>query len=444
VLVMCTTPKEERLQLVPLAQRLVFAIFTFQYDSSQTPFPRNLRVFANDHIAQLDWTLAGGSWRHSVWGDSLSLGLNHSIPPTGSQLAIRFSPAMHQASNLFQQHVNDLFKLSSLPNDVIEFSESSDSVWRLGPKEVLCLENLLPWLRMLPCKSQRGLGQLLDPYLLLKSDYLAISLHLSISENKSIKVAQNLFVLLDLDYLESDPFSLFGLFQFKGIPKTCSFSSSVSIQPHELTRQFENIHFDLATAPQSSPTLKYNRYVLGHGKLQGGFLYVIQNSSPTASFKITLIDKFPYFLRVFFHSLQLDSSMSATIQSSFDCLNVSTEMPPSSRVRISIQFEKKLLPESEYPPDISRGFDLPNPILVVDEHQLFLDPAVVLLPSPDLSMPFNVIAITSTLFAFLFGNLYNALFRDAEMLAEEQNKVSERLNKILTRFRRSGTKEKAE
>jgi phosphatidylinositol glycan class T len=136
--------------------------------------------------------------------------------------------------------------------------------------------------------------------------------------------------------------------------------------------------------------------------------------------------------------------MSATIQSSFDCLNVSTEMPPSSRVRISIQFEKKLLPESEYPPDISRGFDLPNPILVVDEHQLFLDPAVVLLPSPDLSMPFNVIAITSTLFAFLFGNLYNALFRDAEMLAEEQNKVSERLNKILTRFRRSGTKEKAE
>jgi phosphatidylinositol glycan class T len=105
---------------------------------------------------------------------------------------------------------------------------------------------------------------------------------------------------------------------------------------------------------------------------------------------------------------------------------------------VVLEFEKAFLTINDYPPDVSRGFDvcttlyhtrssfissdpslhlscldqqIQSGVLVVLAHKevpldtdvvMYSSSALVLLPSPDFSMPFNVIAFTSTVMTNLF------------------------------------------
>lgn len=93
---------------------------------------------------------------------------------------------------------------------------------------------------------------------------------------------------------------------------------------------------------------------------------------------------------------------------------------------------KPFLRYTEHPPDAQRGWDLPpaifipfsqnassihhstDPDSVVAQHQskriytpaLLVDPA-----TPDFSMPYNVIIMSCTLIALIFGSIFNLLTR---------------------------------
>jgi len=112
------------------------------------------------------------------------------------------------------------------------------------------------------------------------------------------------------------------------------------------------------------------------------------------------------------------------------------EVPSKSHLEISIEFEKSLLKWLEYPPDANKGFyvnsalistvledktnftgierkassyretlsnDQKSPVLV----QLYTEALLVNLPTPDFSMPYNVICLTCTVVALAFGPLHN-------------------------------------
>ena len=65
---------------------------------------------------------------------------------------------------------------------------------------------------------------------------------------------------------------------------------------------------------------------------------------------------------------------------------------------------------NEFPPDVSRGFDVPCGVLTfADGTHMYTESMLVILPFPDFSMPFNVIAFTSTTLAFFFGSVFNML-----------------------------------
>lgn len=119
------------------------------------------------------------------------------------------------------------------------------------------------------------------------------------------------------------------------------------------------------------------------------------------------------------------------------------------RVVLSVEVEKQLLTVFDYPPDASRGVDIPAPLAV------FLPPApadalfsgveapkgssfpslmsslacglpvirsrgrvlLVNLPIPDASMPFNVVCFTSTAVAVSFGSMLGALMTSSEAAA---------------------------
>lgn len=101
------------------------------------------------------------------------------------------------------------------------------------------------------------------------------------------------------------------------------------------------------------------------------------------------------------------------------------------KIVVSIDFERVLAPVSSYPPDISRGVDVsPASVELYEVHDhpdgsthlgrstatLWSNGALVYIPYPDATMPFNVIAIVSSIVSFFFGSLFNLLFSsDAEL-----------------------------
>jgi len=60
--------------------------------------------------------------------------------------------------------------------------------------------------------------------------------------------------------------------------------------------------------------------------------------------------------------------------------------------------------------------------------RLYTESLLIVLPSPDFSMPFNVIAFTSTLLAFFFGSLFNTLYSSPpEVLKRGRTTLGQRI-----------------
>lgn len=117
-------------------------------------------------------------------------------------------------------------------------------------------------------------------------------------------------------------------------------------------------------------------------------------------------------------------------------LEMLLSVPANETVTLSYDFDKAILRYTEYPPDANRGFDVAGAIIRLlpnnapssnptnpnhlssnprpqAERTEYLRTTTLLLslPTPDFSMPYNVIILTSTVMALAFGSIYNLLVR---------------------------------
>ena len=95
-------------------------------------------------------------------------------------------------------------------------------------------------------------------------------------------------------------------------------------------------------------------------------------------------------------------------------LQATIELPPHETVHLSLRVHKAFLRYQEHRPDAQRGWDLPPAVFVpVDApyRRIYTSALLVDLATPDFSMPYNVIIMTSTLIALIFGSLFNMLIR---------------------------------
>ena len=124
----------------------------------------------------------------------------------------------------------------------------------------------------------------------------------------------------------------------------------------------------------------------------------------------------PQIIKSIFYRPALDRQRGTQLE----CL---ITVPPSSTVVLTYDFDKAILRYTEYPPDANRGFDvgpaviriLSNSTERLEDHSeaIFLRTTSLLLPlpTPDFSMPYNVIILTSTVMALAFGMVFNLLVR---------------------------------
>lgn len=114
-------------------------------------------------------------------------------------------------------------------------------------------------------------------------------------------------------------------------------------------------------------------------------------------------------------------------------------LTPNSTTSISFNIEKLFLRWTEYPPDANLGFYIPSSIITAvvpdaDEEsslvvmkggygvvRIYTEKLLLALPTPDFSMPYNVICLTCTVVAIAFGSLHNLT---TKVLTSEQEKPS--------------------
>merc|ERR1719204_1769 len=206
-------------------------------------------------------------------------------------------------------------------------------------------------------------------------------------------------------------------------------------------------------AVDNGPDLHARRHVTGNGQHLGGVATIVENAGDRDAM-VVLMETIPSFLRTFYHTISLkiiskDSyttsiSLSPHYLSYFPSkdnerptlMEIAFTVSAKSAVKISYEFERAFLQWTAYPPDANHGFyvassvltavllnggQVPSPSItsssalssLFDDHaksfpvRIYTDPLLVIMPTPDFSMPYNVICLVSTAVAIAFGTVHN-------------------------------------
>lgn len=188
--------------------------------------------------------------------------------------------------------------------------------------------------------------------------------------------------------------------------------------------------------PFPEPPLYAERSFTGQGQERGGMQTVLRNPNPTDGVDFIYLESLPWSMKPYLHTLAvtLVSPSSASppeklirevyYRPALDRhrgtqLEVALHVPANSTAVLTYDFEKAILRYTEYPPDANRGFDIAPAVITVlpppgsgkRPFAIRTTSLLLYLPTPDFSMPYNVIILTSTVMALAFGNIFNILSR---------------------------------
>ncbi|PWW80305.1 Gpi16 subunit, GPI transamidase component [Tuber magnatum] len=342
------------------------------------------------------------------------------------------------------------------------------------PREPVCTENLTPFLKLLPCKGKAGISSLLDGHRLFDAQWQSMSIdvkpvceesgkcQLQMEQTKPYAGGDSCFPLsgvTDLPWSLSEMFGrpIRGSCPLAVVPTEEATHVCVNIaeqrsifvsQGSEERKKspelrcfilHENLDFDIVL-PELSPSTNIlltpppvyaSRSLTGHGQERGGIQAVLNNPSSNSTVEFVYLESLPWFMKPYLHTLSVTISVKANRNIVQDIyyrpaldrkrgtqLEVRLRVPPGETVLLNYEFEKAVLRYTEYPPDANRGFDIAPAIISI------LDPTsqkstfsirttslLLSLPTPDFSMPYNVIILTSTVMALAFGSIFNILVR---------------------------------
>ncbi|KAF2837499.1 GPI transamidase-like protein component Gpi16 [Patellaria atrata CBS 101060] len=541
----------ERLLLRPLPQSALLASFNFRSNTSATSFeqqhfryfPRSLgQILQHAGTKELHLRFSLGRWDAENWGARPWDGAREG--GTGVELWAwveaesneeansRWLTLTNALSGLFCASLNFIDATKTI-RPVMTFqpeghhpNSTTDNLHLLHgtlPHEVVCTENLTPFLKLLPCKGKAGISSLLDGHKLFDASWqsMAIDVRPLCEVDGSgciLEIEQTVDMVLDIDRskrprdnpiprpikptdLECDaskPYhahdscypldkkaevawnlkDVFG----RPIKGSCPITADrgpdsetvcINVAPEREVqiqtsggwtesksedgfvrcyRIFGDSDFDLnfpsqlvdKTVPLAQPRLYAARSINGYGQERGSVQAVITNPSPVDTIDLIYLESLPWFMKPYIHTLKAailpstNSTPTPPIKETYyrpsldrhrgTHLELLLTVPPVSKVILTYDFEKAILRYTEYPPDANRGFDVapavirllspraprfPHSTPEALKRGTYLRTTSLLLPlpTPDFSMPYNVIILTSTVMALGFGSIFNPLVR---------------------------------
>ncbi|GAB0091819.1 PIG-T [Sergentomyia squamirostris] len=194
------------------------------------------------------------------------------------------------------------------------------------------------------------------------------------------------------------------------------------------------------------PPLYAKRYILGVGQERGKIVTKVINTH-WSELKVIVQENIPWFVPIYLHTMTLKLPHGQKIEPSAVKyipgrqrqrayhLEVAFRIPARTSVEMSIDFDYIFLKWQEYPPDANHGHYLGSAIVaallpvarnytgVPVDGGLFADSfnasrpgyyvqirtesLLLTLPTPDFSMPYNVICLACTVVALAFGPIHN-------------------------------------
>ena len=175
--------------------------------------------------------------------------------------------------------------------------------------------------------------------------------------------------------------------------------------------------------------------------------------------RVTYLDVVPYFLRVYLHTLIIRTKSGQEIKPdklNFDLskektptlIELSINLPANSETQVSYDFERVFLRWTDFRPDANKGVLLSSTMIAfsnrfVTDHlvlplcatygdvrqiagtnssyefvnsddellRVYARPLLVILPTPDFSMPYNVLCLVCTVLVTAFGPIHNMTTR---------------------------------
>ncbi|KAJ5495914.1 hypothetical protein N7539_001030 [Penicillium diatomitis] len=529
----------EHLLLQPLPQSSLLASFNFRGNTSQQSydnqhfqyFPRALgQILQHASTKELHLRFTTGRWDAENWGSRPWNGSKEG--GTGVELWAWIEAAddeeafakwitlTQSLSGLFCASLN-FIDSTRTTRPVVSFEPTGDHK-RLEnlhllhgtlPGEVVCTENLTPFLKLLPCKGKAGISTLFDGHKLFDAAWQSMSVDTRpvcpADGDCVVQIEQTVDMVLDIerskrsrsnpipravpnDQLACDPsksynsddtcyplekasgraWSLQEVFgrTLNGVcplaasegeseqpiclrvpdERQVSYSEGVvehrkadgytrcyalsPSQPFDLSVQEQDIQQEV---PLEEPVLHAERTIVGHGQERGGMRMILANPSKTAHVDFIIFESLPWYLRPYTHTLQAkitdangtsrEIPASELVTGTFyrpaidrergTQLELSLSVPAASTVTLTYDFEKAILRYTEYPPDANRGFNVAPAVIRIlsapNAAPIYIRSTSLLLPlpTPDFSMPYNVIILTSTVIALAFGTVFNILVR---------------------------------
>ncbi|XP_045191639.2 GPI transamidase component PIG-T-like [Mercenaria mercenaria] len=229
------------------------------------------------------------------------------------------------------------------------------------------------------------------------------------------------------------------------------------------------------------PPLYAQRFVTGYGLEKGGITTILHNSLDT-NLTVIYMETIPWYLRVYFSSIRIEAYKIQTKpykthfipgkdRSRPSQLELVFRLRPLSVTKITMEFERAFLKWTEYPPDANHGFYVNSAVISTvlpsgqqytavpqnastfreslkdESSQFFLrihtESLLVSLPTPDFSMPYNVICLACTVVAIAFGSLHNLTTRRFVVM-DPNKKIDnplQKLKKLFSRKKESETRE---
>ncbi|CAG0912402.1 unnamed protein product [Notodromas monacha] len=217
-----------------------------------------------------------------------------------------------------------------------------------------------------------------------------------------------------------------------------------------------------AVAGLPAPPLTVSRYITGYGLERGGVKTEIRYAaSEENSASLVYLQYFPWYIRVYLHTLKVRiEGVTLEPDEVFfspgrdrkrpHVIELKLKIPSNKKCTVEIEFERALLKWTEYPPDANHGFYIPAGVIfarvsanslrppqfnvssmipmssveVNDDHAemiIYTETLLVSLPTPDFSMPYNVICLACTVVALAFGPLHNITTKRLTEVTSDQS-----------------------
>lgn len=254
-----------------------------------------------------------------------------------------------------------------------------------------------------------------------------------------------------------------------------------TLQKYIVSNQFLNIYAKFQNADLVSlnlpPPLHANQYLSGYGQERGGIVTKIYNNH-WKQIDVVLMQNIPWFIPIYLHTLKVtaDGRDIKPIQLRYiparqrerpTYLEVLLTVPARTATSVVIDFDYVFLKWQEYPPDANFGFHIGSAVissylpvarnytavpwdgsLISDSFnasrsgylvEVRTENLIITLPTPDFSMPYNVICLACTVVALAFGPLHNITTRKLILKSKRKVLLIERIKKFLFSLKKTKT-----